>query len=81
MKKENEHNQVANIARIVCRYCLENRGLFTAHPYKELFPTTQRIERTYQFLDACGGKRRFTEPKQSALLRAHLFTPEFFQIV
>jgi len=77
----NEHDQVANIARIVCRYCLANRGLFTAHPYKEMFPTTQKIEKTYQFLYLMGGRKRFTEPKQSALLRGHLFTPDFFQIV
>lgn len=78
---ENEHNQVEAIARIVCSYCLANRGLFAAHPYKAMFPTTQRIVRTYQLILACGGKRRFTEPKQSAVFRAYLFTPEFFQIV
>jgi hypothetical protein len=28
-----------------------------------------------------GGRKRFTEPKQTAVFRAHLFTQEFFQIV
>ncbi len=77
----NEHNQVESIARIVCGYCLANRSLFGNHPYRELFPTTQRVEKSYEFLYLWGGRKRFTEPKKSALLRAHLFTVEFFQIV
>ena len=77
----NEHDQVANISRIVCRYCLANRGLFTAHPYKELFPTPQRIEKSYQLIYLMGGRKRFTEPKISAIMRGYLFTPEVFQVV
>jgi hypothetical protein len=76
-----QHNQVESIARFVCNYCLANRSLFGTPPYRELFPTTERVEKSYQFLYMWGGRRRFTEPKKSALLRAHLFTIEYFQMV
>lgn len=76
---KNDHNQVVAISIIVCRYCVGMRRTFGAKPYRELFPTPQKLERTYQFIYALGGRKRFTEPKSSACLRAHLYTPEFFQ--
>lgn len=76
----NEHNHVESIARIVCSFCLANRSLFGSRPYRALFPTAQRVEKTYQYLYLFGGRKRFTEPKTSVLLRAHLYTAEFFQI-
>lgn len=76
----NNSDGAAAIARLVCGYCLNNRSLLGKPPFRELFVTDQKIENTYKFLTLVGGHKRFTESKQSALLRAHLFTPDFFQI-
>lgn len=77
---DNEHNQAEVIAKIVCRYCLENRSVFGDLPYRELLRTPARVERSYQLLCRLGGSKRFTEPKASAVFRAHLYTPDYFVI-
>jgi hypothetical protein len=78
---DKEHNQAEAIAKIVCRYCLDNKSINGDRLFRELLRTPARVERSYQVLCRLGGSRRFTEPKASAVFRAYLYTPEFFKIV